>query len=745
MKKLFTKEILKKNIIAVVALIEVIMIAMVSVYAWTETISSLEIKTVQNGKVDTAIKTTANINSDDTAINLDDYFKESGNVHLASCSSPDGDNFYFPVVSMDNTYRKNNINDKNVNYISVSLKVTAKDKNRTFYFRQAPTIKLNGKEIENTNNCIRMAFFLDGESKGIFSNSQAEAYPVNSTSGEVTTDAVTINSFSEYTSAEKSLFTVNSGETKTLTVSLWLEDPNCTVDGGTVSVEGLELITESQKTAKFTFVDRTSSHNDQNEASVNSWQWVNNYSPKMWLYDGTTLYEMTKDADSEKWTANIKSADYSSSTKITFYRAKSTVTDPTTESDDVWNSWETTYNNGKYTYTAFGSDNDIGTWEDVVEITLNSEDSDVLPIPDEDALNKAAHMSVKYEENSVEKTVQMCYHNSLWRCYIPKSVTSLDFVAENPSDNNADISTLKQTSLARGDETAYTVTSANTGYWGEGVLVKATVDSSCSGYGTATVKVTVNNKDYDVNNKKVTKGTSVKFVATANSGYSFKEWKKDSTTVKSSTVTATATTDLSYVAYFEVVSYTVTAHARIDGASSDSTDGGTVKLKSGGTAGSTAKYTATGNTSITLADIFTATANSGYIFEGWYDAASGGNKITQITLDSNKDVFARFKANTRKVYFTNNYSWSTVNCFAWNSSTNNSNAAWSGVAMTYDSTNGYGQDVYVIDLPYTYDYIIINNGNGGNQTVDIKLPDTGDIKYYISGESNGKYTVGTWY
>lgn len=743
MKKLFTKEILKKNIIAVVALIEVIMIAMVSVYAWTETISSLEIKTVKNGKVDTAIKTTANINSADTAINLDGYFKESGNVHLASCSSPDGKNFYFPVISMDNTYRKNNINDKNVNYISFSLNVTAQDKNRTFYFRQAPTIKLNGKEIENTDNCVRMAFFLDDESKGIFSNSQADARPVNSTSGEVTTDTVKINSFSDYTNAEKSLFTVNSGETKTLTVSLWLEDPDRNIDGGAVSVEGLEIITESQKTTKFTFVDRTSAHNDQNNAKVNSWQWVNNYSPQMWLYDGTKSYKMNKDADSEKWTADIKSADYSSSTKITFYRTESTVTDPTSAGDDVWNSWETTYNKGKYTYTAFGSDNDIGTWEDVVEITLKSEDTSVLPTPSAD--NTAAHISIKYKDNNVEKTVQMCYHNSLWRCYIPKSVSTLDFVAENPTGDkatNADKSTLKQTSLARGNETAYTVTSANTGYWGEGVLVNATVDSSCSGYGTATVKVNVNGTDYEVNNKKVTKGTSVKFVATANSGYSFKEWKKGSTTIKGSSVTATADTELNYVAYFEVVSYTVTAHARIDGASSDSTDGGTVKLKSGGTAGTTAKYTATGNPSIVLADIFTATANSGYTFEGWYDAASGGNQITQITLNKNTDVYARFKANTRKVYFTNNYSWSTVNCFAWNSSTNQNNKAWPGVAMTKSSTNSYGQDIYVIDLPYTYDYIIFNNGS--NQTVDIKLPDTGDIKYYISGESNGKYTVGTW-
>ena len=815
MKKLFTKEFLKKNIIAVVALVGVIMIAMVSVYAWTETISSLEIKTVKNGAVDTPIKTIANINSDDTAINLDDYFKESGNVHLASCSSPNGKDFYFPVITKSGKYRKNNINDKNVNYISFSLKVVAKDKNRTFYFRQAPTIKLNDKAVENTNNCVRMAFFLEDESKGIFSNSKAEVHPINSTSGDTTTDAVTINQFSEFTNSQKSLFTVNAGETKTLTVSLWLEDPNCTVDNSTVTVEGLELITESQKTAKFTFVDQTTAHNDQNDDSINSWHWVDNYSAKMWLYDGSKSYEMKKDASSDKWTADIKNSEYTSSTKLTFYRTKATVTDPTKISDDVWNKWETTYNSGKYTYTAFGSESNLGTWEDVVEITLNTEDNSVLPIPTKAELNKAAHISVLYKENNVDKTIQMCYHDNLWRCYIPKKITQLTFKAENPDDNNANKSTLNQASLTRGTETAYTVTSANTGYWGTGVLVKASVDSSCKGYGTATATVSVNGKDYDVNNKRVTKGTSVKFAATANSGYSFKEWKQGTTTIKGSTVTVAANSDLSYVAYF-VKEYTLTAKATTGGTvklkngstagttakytavnnttvtianvftatanegyefdgwydaetggnkvtqvtlnsnktvyarfsvsdftlTAHATTGGNVNLKSGGTAGSTAKYTASYNTSVTLGDVFTATANDGYTFDGWYDAETGGNKITQVKLSSDKDVYARFKANTRKVYLTNNYSWSTVYCFAWNSSTNNNNGNFPGLNMTYSYKNTYNQDVYVIEVPNNYNYVIFSNGS--KQTVDIKLPDDGDVKYYISGESNGKYTVSTW-
>lgn len=650
MKKLFTKKSLKKNIIAVVALIEVILLSAVSVFAWTETISSLKILTQQDGAVESAINNTANINATDTALNLDSYFNESGNVHLASCSSPDGKNFYFPVKASTGTsapkFRKGNLNDKNVNYISFSLKIKAESADRTFYFRQSPTIKINGQAVGNTDNSVRMAFFLNDESKGIFANSNASATPINSISGSTTT--VSVKSFADYSLGKTELFTVGTNQTATLTVSLWLEDPDCRKESSIVSVEGLELITNAQKTTRFTFVDRTTAFNDQNDADVNAWHWVENDNAVIWLNDGSKSYQMTKNGESDEWIVNINANSYTTSTNLTFYRTASTVTDPVADASDstkVFNKWTTTYQTDKMTYSAYGASYDTsgncrGTWDEVAEITLNAENTDtakaVLPIPSTSSTNKAAHIKLLYKENNTDISVEMCYYNGMWRCYIPSSVTNLGFYAETAE--GADTSTLKHTSTAldRKSETAYTVTSQNTGYWGTGVLVKASVDSSCTDYGTVDVKL----GSYSVNGYRVTKGSSVTFTATANSGYQFKQWTAGSTTNTSSSVTVTANSDLTYVAFF-IDYYKLTLHSRVTGSTADSTTGGTVKLTNGGTSGSTAVYKAKKGTVVTLESVFTATPNANYEIDGWYN--SSGQSISTVTLNDDTDVYVRFK------------------------------------------------------------------------------------------------------
>ena len=744
MKKLFNKNLIKKNIIAVVALIEIIMISAASAFAWTETISSLKILTQNDGVVDSGINNTANINAADTAINLDSYFSESGNVHLASCSSPDGKDFYFSVKaragSSTHSFRKGNLNDRNANYISFSLKIKAESTDRTFYFRQAPTIKINGQTLENTDNSVRMAFFLNDNSKGIFANSNATAAPVNSISGDTTT--VSVKSFSDYSIGKTKIFTVNANNTATLTVSLWLEDPSCTKASGTVSVDGLELITNSQKTTRFTFVDRTSAFNDQNDKTVNTWRWVENDNAVMWISDGTKSYKMSKNGESDEWIVNINANSYTTSTNLTFYRTKDTVTDPVADASDktkVFNKWTAKYQTDKTTYTAYGASYDTsgncrGTWDEVTEITLNAENTAtakaVLPIPATTATHTAAHIKLLYRENSTDISVEMSYHEGMWRCYIPSSVTKLGFAGV--AADGADTGTLNQTStsLDRKAETAYTVTSQNTGYWGTGVLVKASVDSSCAAYGTATVKQGGN----EVNGYRVTQGSSVTFTATANSGYQFKQWTAGSVTRTSSSVTVTANSDLNYVAYF-VQELTLTAH---------STTGGTVQKASGGTAGTTAKYTALYGTTVTLSDVFTATANDNYKFDGWYDAESGGNKIETVTLSGNTDVYARF-TKLRKVYLTNNYNWEKLYCYACNSSTGSKNADFPGIEMTYNSQNGYNQSVYVIEVPYTYDTVVFSNGTDSTKTNEVSIQNAGDeVKYYISGGSGGNHTVSTW-
>lgn len=101
---------------------------------------------------------------------------------------------------------------------------------------------------------------------------------------------------------------------------------------------------------------------------------------------------------------------------------------------------------------------------------------------------------------------------------------------------------------------------------------------------------------------------------------------------------------------------------------------------------------------------------------------------TQPTTSSVSDKYT--------MTFTDNYNWGNVNCYYWSDS-NTKMTSWPGKSMTKSTTNESGQSVYTIDIPSDATYVIFNNGS--SQTVDI--PVTGSAKFYISGSSNGKYTV----
>ena len=101
---------------------------------------------------------------------------------------------------------------------------------------------------------------------------------------------------------------------------------------------------------------------------------------------------------------------------------------------------------------------------------------------------------------------------------------------------------------------------------------------------------------------------------------------------------------------------------------------------------------------------------------------------TQPTTSSVSDKYT--------MTFTDNYNWGNVNCYYWSDS-NTKMTSWPGESMTKSTTNELGQSVYTIDIPSDATYVIFNNGS--SQTVDI--PVTGSAKFYISGSSNGKYTV----
>lgn len=97
------------------------------------------------------------------------------------------------------------------------------------------------------------------------------------------------------------------------------------------------------------------------------------------------------------------------------------------------------------------------------------------------------------------------------------------------------------------------------------------------------------------------------------------------------------------------------------------------------------------------------------------------------------------------IYFSNNYRWTgTMYAYLWNKTTNEPKVSWPGVEMEFVETNSYGEDIYKVQVDLVqYNYVIFTNNS--NQTVDISISNTKhNTGYYISGESSGKYKVGTY-
>lgn len=121
--------------------------------------------------------------------------------------------------------------------------------------------------------------------------------------------------------------------------------------------------------------------------------------------------------------------------------------------------------------------------------------------------------------------------------------------------------------------------------------------------------------------------------------------------------------------------------------------------------------------------------------EGWY---------TNGTKDGDKFVALPWGGSSVGETYTVRFSCSwggTVKAYYW--ADGNTPFDWnSAPAMNVEQQdNGYGQTVYIIDIPKTYNMVIFQNGS--TQTVDINT-NSQSTNYYDAGESGGKHNVETW-
>lgn len=643
------KKTRKGFILTMVALVEVLAISVVSVSAWVETISTITIK-AEGAKIDNYVYTNADIGSGNgysgKTIDLTKYFRAAGGVHLASASSADGENIFFPIKKSDvsdfgaNSYRCADVNDKNVNYIDFSFNVkvdkTFNANHAEFYLDQVPKITIGGGNV--SGNLVRMAITDTDTQKTVVCGYNAGSdNVVNTADGKEVPGKV--QAFSDFVVSSESipteLFRVDKGSSKTINIKVWLQDDKATTEyaGKTVSISDVKIVTQNKKGNKVYFVDRT-----VNEANKN---WTKGVT---FQQGDKTPVTMKFNENSHTYSCNYIPAE------------ENTVVKFTSEGGVTWTTNMKSLNSGESMYyTAYGNHNNsnagYGTWGEVIEISVSSK-TDVLP----DTGNVSSVYMVPDKNDSYSK-VRMPFTNdrNKWVGYIAKekaddmtfSFTNNNKKYEIPAPN-------------RGNSTHFVVTSATTGYWDPPATITVTAGKNDAG------DPKVSYDSLKSTTISVTPGTKVKLEANPKTGFVLKNWVISGTSTVADGIgsdgsfTPTASGNYNFTAVY-VESLTFEAYVRTyDGASlSENTNGGSVEIKCGNQ-----NSTADSNdgTHITLNAVkgstvtYYAKAKDGYVFDGWYTDAdcnskpeNSSDKYELANVEASKKLYAKFKVDTYTV------------------------------------------------------------------------------------------------
>ncbi|MCQ2471564.1 MAG: InlB B-repeat-containing protein [Clostridia bacterium] len=299
------------------------------------------------------------------------------------------------------------------------------------------------------------------------------------------------------------------------------------------------------------------------------------------------------------------------------------------------------------------------------------------------------------------------------------------------------------------------------------VVLHAMTEGTNGAYTESTTGGTVSGAGTGINH-----GTALSISATPATGYKFDGWFSNKEMTTSASAPSTATANVELWAKFSIAKYTLTVKAYSNTAGStnytNNTTGGTVKIDSG-----TAGATATASVNYNGTPKITATAATGYKFDGWYSSAtinsSGvvtawGTRYSTSTapnseaMTANRTYYAKFTLKSITVNYNANggtngaitsataYYGQALTIGATPTRTGyklvgwaESSTATSGVTTVAVSTvntwvdAGTAKTLYAVWQQYQYDEVFLSASNSANDLGSYKINENGGTIALKSG------------
>lgn len=789
---------IKTIVLSVVALIQIMLLITGTTFSWVETISSLAL--TGDGIIDNPVKTVANIGSGtgyDKALDLDAYFKKAGNVHLSTCSSADGQNFYFPIVGDNNNYRQSTVNDRNVNYIGYNLKVVNKEENKSedFKFGNIPSIKIGNKEVDN--NRVRIAITVDGVTK-IFSNKDDTENVVAATDGKLL--KTTVNAFDKYTNSDKNVtlpvFSIPANSSKEVKISLWLQDSNGG-NNGDVAVNDFTLVVSKKRVEVKYGTDSDSTMGDISIGSNNQ-QFCYGEEGEMIPLNATAKpgykfmgwYKDNDCTDTDKVPVTDGKFEIGSDSNITLYALfKKTYTVnviAVTDNDENNHKGGTVQiNSGTASNIATKSDVTVGEkveltatpnegydfvgWYDSVtggtQITgvnptdvgidsANPTDRTIYArfeikkytvtasaVSEDDDKNTQGNKITYGDESKAQVQVIVNHGGSVTFKAFPADGSG--YVFDGWYSDKACSSANKLSS-----EESYTVSSvkADKNIYAKFVLKTFNVEAYAYSYSDVTElseqsaygNVKSGNESGTYLKLIVKYGKDFSFTSVNNDYCDFENWYSDKnceTSVSSDkTISGKGEKDVTYYAKFKIKTKKITVHS----VKNNKTDTSTVNIN----------HTHTTDT-INYGETATISAEPGANseFKGWFTDEACTEKVgdnylnlnlsVTVNNDTPTDYYAKFEKKTEMiVYFDNTKSnWKTPHIYLWGSK--GANAGFPGEEMTQIGNSSIYQ--YKVDLSKNFTNVIFSKDKNQEQTGDLTLPKPTDENNMFVYDNDNKY------